>query len=321
MWMFIALRFIQGAAGSAGLVISRAVLRDLFSGTELTKFSSKLMLVLGVAPIFAPVAGSQILQFASWKGVFIVLSLIGVAMFIAVYFGLNETLPAQRRSKAGLRNTLRTFGGLMNDRPFMGYAITQGLTLAAMFAYISGSPFILQDIYGMSPQMFSLCFGINGFGLIMASQIAGWLAGLISETAMLVYGLVIASIGGVLLFVMIVAQAGIYFILVPLFIVVSIVGFITTASSSLALQTQAKSAGTASALLGLMSFILGAVVSPLVGLGGGQTAMPLGIVIIASQFSAILCYILLIKRSRKLVPSWIVRESLSRCRTEQADGG
>ncbi|CAM4213046.1 Drug resistance transporter, Bcr/CflA subfamily [Paenibacillus alkaliterrae] len=81
IWMFIALRFIQGVAGSAGLVISRVVLRDLFSGTELTKFSSKLMLVIGVSPIFAPVVGSQILQFASWKGVFIVLSLIGVVMY------------------------------------------------------------------------------------------------------------------------------------------------------------------------------------------------------------------------------------------------
>jgi DHA1 family bicyclomycin/chloramphenicol resistance-like MFS transporter len=146
IWVLIVLRFIQGMAGSAGIVISRAIVRDLYSGTELTKFFSLLMLVNGVAPIIAPIAGAQLLHVTSWRGVFIALCLLGLIMLIAVLFRLPETLPVNRRSKGGIRNTFSTFRGLVTDRIFMGYALSQGLVVADMFAYISGSPFVIQDI-------------------------------------------------------------------------------------------------------------------------------------------------------------------------------
>ncbi|MFD0698852.1 multidrug effflux MFS transporter [Paenibacillus sp. GCM10027628] len=290
IWMFLGLRFIQGLAGAAGIVISRAIVRDLYSGVELTKFFALLMLVNGAAPILAPIVGGQILQVTTWHSVFVVLSLIGVIMLIAVALGLKETLPVQRRLKGGLGNTLRTFRGLLTDRMFMGYALTQGLVFAAMFAYISGSPFVLQDIFGVSPQMYSVCFAVNGIGIIVASQIAGRLAGKVSERRILVTGLATAAFGGLLLLAATLAGAGLYAILPAFFFIVSSVGLVSTATSSLALQSQGKSAGSAAALLGLLSFIVGGIVAPLVGLGGSQTAVPLGIIIALMETGAIICF-------------------------------
>lgn len=172
----IFLRFVQGLAGAAGIVISRAIVRDLYSGSELTRFFSLLMLVNGVAPIFAPIAGGQILRFTSWQGVFVALGLIGAIMLLLVIVGLPETLPMSRRSKGGILNTFTTFRSLVKDRAFMGYAVSQGLVIAAMFAYIAGSPFVLQELFGVSPQMFSLLFAINGLGITSPDKSpADWL--------------------------------------------------------------------------------------------------------------------------------------------------
>ncbi|WP_068774782.1 multidrug effflux MFS transporter [Paenibacillus sp. FJAT-26967] len=302
IWSLILLRFIQGMAGAAGIVISRAVVRDLYSGSELTKVFSLLMLINGAAPILAPIAGGQLLQFTSWQGVFLVLAVIGILMLLTSLFGLPETLPAERRFKGGMKQTIRTFRTLLRDRMFMGYALTQGLISAAMFAYISGSPFVIQNIHHASAQMFSLFFAINGIGIIIAGQIAGRLAGRVSETKLLVSGLLIASLGGVSLLAMILAGAGLTAILIPLFFVVSSVGIVSTASFSLAMQNYGHSAGSASALLGLLSFILGALVAPLVGIAGSATAVPMGVVIAASDLGAVLCYWVMIRRKRAEAP-------------------
>lgn len=293
--ILIALRFVQGMAGSAGIVISRAVVRDLYSGVELTKFFSLLMLVNGAAPILAPVIGGQLLRIVSWPGIFIVLSVIGIIMFAAVRFGLPETLPAQQRSEAGLLPTLTVFAKLLRNRTFIGYALSQGLVVAAMFAYISGSPFVIQDIFGASPQMFSLFFAINGVGIIIASQVTGRLAGRVREATLFVSGLIIAACGGVTLLMMIVMDGGLLTILLPLFLVVSSVGVVTTAGFSLAMQDQKEAAGSASALLGLLSFIFGAILAPLVGIGGSQTAVPMGVVIASADVGALLCYMLFVR--------------------------
>ncbi|MFH5185823.1 multidrug effflux MFS transporter [Paenibacillus sp. TAB 01] len=296
IWIFVLLRFIQGLAGSAGIVISRAVVRDMYSGTELTKFFSLLMLVNGIAPILAPIAGGQLMELTSWRGVFVVLSVIGVIMLAAVLFGLPETLPPDRRSQGGLGHTLATFGRLIRDRTFVGYALSQGLVIAAMFAYISGSPFVIQNIFGASPQMFSLIFAMNGLGIIIASQVTGRLAGRFGETKLLAAGLMIAAVSGLLLLIMIAAGAGLAGVLPPLFFVVASVGIVSTTSFSLAMQNQAQAAGSASALLGVLSFVFGGVVAPLVGLGGSGTAMPMGVVIAAAELGAVGCYLLLVRR-------------------------
>lgn len=298
MGSFVILRFIQGLAGAAGIVISRAIVRDVYEGPELTRFFSLLMLINGVAPIAAPIIGGQILTYTSWRGVFILLSLIGVLALLAVILGLGETLPVQKRSSGGLKQTLMTFSRIARDRRFMGYALSQGFAAAGMFAYISGSPFVLQKIYGVSPQLFSICFAINGLGIILASQIAGRLAGKVSETRLLIAGLITAAVGGTSLLISILAGGGLMSVLIPLFLVVSSVGLINTASFALAMANQAKSAGSASALIGVMTFLFGGIVAPLVGLGGEHTAVPMGIVIACADLGALLLYFCMIGRIR-----------------------
>lgn len=293
IWLLILLRFIQGASGAGGMVISRAIVRDLYSGTELTKFFSLLMLINGAAPILAPVFGGQLLQFTSWRGVFIVLGILSIFMVTAAFFSVPETLSEENHSKGGVLNILRTFKGLLGDQIFMGYALTQGFVTAAMFAYISGSPFVVQNIFGASPQTFSFIFAMNGVGIIIATQVTGKLAGVISERKMLIIGLGISFSGGVLLLLMLATGVGLFGIVPALFLVVASVGVISTTCFSLAMQSQGKSAGSASALLGLIPFVLGSIMAPLVGIGNGESAMPMGIVILTCECIAVFVYLFL----------------------------
>ncbi|PHE10803.1 MFS transporter [Bacillus toyonensis] len=299
IWTLVLLRFLQGASGSAGIVISRAMVRDMYSGSEMTKFFSLLMLVNGAAPILAPIIGGQLLQFTTWRGVFIVLGAISVFMLISATFVLRETLPPEERETGGLSGILATYGKLLKDRLFMGYALSQGLVTAAMFAYISGSPFVLQNIYGASPQQFSLFFAINGIGIIIASQVTGRLAGKVNEKTLFVSGIIIAAVGGLSLLLTIVLGIGLIGVLCSLFLVVSSVGVVSTTGFSLAMRNQKQAAGTASALLGLLQFISGALVAPLVGIGGSNTALPMGIVIALCEIGAVLCYLFMARRSEK----------------------
>ncbi|AET68367.1 drug resistance transporter, Bcr/CflA subfamily [Desulfosporosinus orientis DSM 765] len=293
IWGLIAFRFIQGVAGSAGIAISRAVVRDLYSGSDMIKFFALLMLINGIGPIMAPILGGQLLQFTSWRGVFLVLGIVGIVMLLSVFFALPETLPVLHRSQGGLRNTLNTFGKLICDRVFMGYAIPQGLVMAAMFAYISGSPFVIQNIFGASPQMYSVLFAINGIGIILAGQVTSRLASRIAGTKLFLGGLSMAAVGGISLLAVILVGSGLKAILLSLFVVVSSVGIVSTAGSSLAMENYGHSAGSASALLGLFSFVIGALVAPLVGLGGEYTAVPMGIVIAVAEIGAMSCYLIL----------------------------
>ncbi|MBE0340159.1 Bcr/CflA family efflux MFS transporter [Paenibacillus sp. 28ISP30-2] len=296
--VLIGLRFIQGLTGSAGIVISRAVARDLYSGRELTRFFSLLMLVNGVAPIAAPVLGGVLLNFVSWRGVFMVLCVVGVAMLIAVVLGLPETLPVSRRSSGGLKQTLRTLGHLFTDRRFMGYAFSQALITGAMFAYIAGSPFVLQDIFGVSPQTYSIIFAVNGLGIVLFSQLTGRLVGRFSERQLLLSGLLIAAVAGISLLTVAFTGGQLFAVLVPLFFVVSCVGIVSTTTTSLAMQSQQRSAGSASAMLGLLPLLLGSIASPLVGLGSGTTPIPMAIVIAIAEVGALLSFMVLAKEAR-----------------------
>lgn len=294
--ILVLLRFIQGMSGAAGIVISRAVARDMFSGTELTKFFALLMLVNGAAPIVAPLFGGQLLQFVSWRGVFVVLSIIGILMMISVLLGLPESLPRDRRQSANFKQTWSTFRKLLQDPQFIGYCLSQGLVTAAMFGYISGSSFVLQNLYHVTEQMYSVIFAVNGLGIILASQITGRLAGRMKEAALLRLGLALAMVSSLFLLVAILLKGQLLFILVPMFFVVSCVGIVGTSSFPLAMQNQGKNAGSASALLGLIPYILGAACAPLVGLGGDQTALPMGIVIASANIAAVVSYKLLVNR-------------------------
>lgn len=299
--LLVAFRFIQGLAGAAGIVISRAVVRDLYSGTELTKFYSSLMLINGAAPILAPIFGGQLLNYVSWRGVFVTLSIIGVLMTISVVLGLPESLSTTKRQSGGLSGTLTTFGKLIKDKRFIGYCLSQGFVAAAMFAYISGSSFVIQNLYHVSEQNYSLIFALNGVGIIFASQITGRLAGKVKEARLLLIGLTVAVVAAISLLFVILAQGSLILLLIPLFFVVASVGMVSTSTFSLAMQTQNEHAGSASALLGLAPYILGASVAPLVGLAGDHNALPMGIVIASAEIIAMLCYLVMVKPTKQQI--------------------
>lgn len=295
IWQLITFRFIQGLAGAGGIVLSRAIACDLYSGPELTKFFSLLMLINGIAPIFSPVIGGQILALSDWKGIFLTLGLFSIILTLAVILGMKESLPKERRSAGSLKATLVTFSQLLSDRSFVGYTLVQGFIIAGLFAYIAGSPFALQTIYGLSAKAFSFCFAINGVGIMLFAQLTGYFTGKFSEKQLLVFGLNLALLCSVILLAMSIIKVSIIFILIQLFIIVSCIGITTTASFSLAIQRQPNSAGSASGLLGVVSFIFGAIASPLVGLGSGTTAIPMAMVVAIANLLAYVSYFKLAK--------------------------
>jgi DHA1 family bicyclomycin/chloramphenicol resistance-like MFS transporter len=297
IYTFIGARFIQGFAAAGGLVISRAVVRDVYSGRELTKFFALLMLVGNLGPIVAPIAGGSILAFTNWTGVFIVLACIGLLLFLTISWNLEETLPKEKRIPSDFSQILKNFGSLLKDRQFAGYALTQGFIIAGIFAYVSGIPFVYQNIYGVSPQEFSLLFGINGIALIIGSQLVGRFTDVISERAFLKIGLMISNVAGAVLLVAFLLKAPLLVIVVPIFFLVASIGIIATTSFSLAMETQGHIAGSASALLGLLPFILGSLTAPLVGIAGEYTAIPMGVVILSASLMALLSYYGLVRRN------------------------
>lgn len=290
IYVFIGLRFIQGFTGAAGIVIARASARDMYSGKDLTKFVALLSLVNGAAPILAPIFGGIVLEFTTWNGVFHVLGLIGILMLIGVYFGLPETLPEEKRSESSVLAVLATFKGLLRDKVFMGVALTQGFIMASMFAYIAGSPFVLQNIYGVTPFQFSLFFALNGIGIIMSAQLAGKLSSSMAESTILLRAVQVAFTASLFLLVVIWQQLPLWAMATALFFIVSSVGAVSTTAFSIAMNRQGNAAGSASAFLGLVPFIGGAIVSPLVGIAGEASAVPMGLIIMTCTTSSLILY-------------------------------
>jgi DHA1 family bicyclomycin/chloramphenicol resistance-like MFS transporter len=279
IWILLALRLAQGFAGAAGIVIARAVVRDRYDGDDLARFYALLLIVNGAAPILAPILGAQLLHVTTWRGVFAVLAAIGVVLLAAAGRWLPESLPPDRRQTGGARAMLRDGRKLLADREFGGYALASGFAFGAMFAYISGSPFVLQAKFGVSPQLFSLIFAINGLGIIATGQVSRWLIGRVSPRALLTVGLTGSALGGLTLLVAALAGAGLPLILPGLFVVVASTGFVLPNATALALARHAHDAGSASGVLGLAQFAIGAAAAPLVGVAGPHTDLPMAIVI------------------------------------------
>lgn len=290
IWVLVILRFIQGFSGAGGVVLSRAIVRDLYSGSEVTKFMAILTLINGVITILAPVVGGQLLKITDWRGIFFILGVISILIFLSVIFGVKESLPEEQRTESGLKNTVLNFGNLFKDKIFMGYTLAQGLIFGGFFGYMSASPFVLQDIYGLSAQEYSFSFAINATGVILATYCAERLVGKFNEIAILRFFLYLSLAASALLLVTILCKGNIVFILLSFFLIFSCMGVISMLSNSLAMQSQDKNAGSASALLGLVPFILGAATAPLVGIGGGNTAVPMAIVIAICNIGALICF-------------------------------
>ncbi|MFI0810090.1 multidrug effflux MFS transporter [Streptomyces echinatus] len=291
----VAFRLAQGLAGAAGIVIARAVVRDLYDGVAMARFFSTLMLISGVAPVVAPLIGGQILRVTDWRGVFVVLTVVGALLAAVVWRRLPETLPPADRHDGGIGQTLRAMRGLLADLPFTGYTLAGGFAFAALFAYISASPFVIQEIYGASPQTFSLLFGVNSVGLMIAGQINGKvLVGRVSLDKVLAAGLaviVLAATALLLLSTGVLGDTGLAPIAAALFVLMSAMGITLPNAQSLALLRTRHAAGSASALLGTTSFLVGAVASPLVGVAGDHTAVPMAVVQLAGALVATACFV------------------------------
>jgi MFS transporter, DHA1 family, multidrug resistance protein len=283
----IVLRFIQGTCGGAGVVIARAVVRDLFSGTAAARVFALLMAVTGVAPVLAPLVGGQALAITSWRGIFVLLAAIGVPLLLGTLVGLPETLPPEGRHGGGLRSTLRTFGRLLGDRRFMPTATCFAFSFGAMFAYIAGSSFVLEEVYGISPQVFSLVFAVNSAGLIAMSQIGGHIVGRVGAPTLLRWGICGVAVGSASTLIVTLSHAGLAALLISLFVIMSSNGLVFPNATAVALADQEGALGSASALLGMAQFGTGALVAPLVGLGGPHDTLPMAVVIGACGLSAL----------------------------------
>jgi MFS transporter, DHA1 family, multidrug resistance protein len=297
IWLLLVFRLVQGIAGAAGIVIARAIVRDLHEGVAAARYFALLMLVGGLAPILAPLIGGELLHVTDWRGIFVVLAGIGAALLLAAWAMLGETLPVAMRHGGGLAATVRVFGGLLRDKPYMGYTLSAGLTFAAMATYISGSPFVLQDIHGVSPQLFSVAFATNAVGIMIASQTSRALVGRYGPRALLGAGVRIAVVGGVGVLVSVLAGLGLAGLLPSLFVMVSSVGVVLPNAAALALADHPRTAGSASALLGLIQFAAGALAAPLAGVGGSHTALPMAIVMAVLPLAGLACLTLLTRPS------------------------
>jgi DHA1 family bicyclomycin/chloramphenicol resistance-like MFS transporter len=277
----VGLRFLQGLGAATGVVIARAVVRDRYTGVAAAHYFSAMMQINGIAPIVAPILGGQLLRWTSWRGLFLALTLLGVALLAATHRTLPETLRPDRRRRGGPADTAQAFRTLLTDREFLGYALSGGLVFSAMFAYISGSSFVLQAHFHLTPQAYSAVFAANALGIVAAGQVSTRLVGRVPPRRLLAAGLLLAALGGLALLVAALAGAGLAGILPPLFLLVSSVGLVGPNATALALAAHPNAAGTASALVGTLQFVLGGVTAPLVGLGGTTSPTPMAAVIAA----------------------------------------
>ncbi|MFH8393108.1 multidrug effflux MFS transporter [Streptomyces sp. NPDC018036] len=293
--LLVALRLLQGLAGAAGIVIARAVVRDLYDGVAMARFFSTLMLISGVAPVVAPLIGGQILRFTDWRGVFVVLTAVGIALSALVWTKLPETLAPADRHAGGAGEALGAMRRLLADRVFAGYMLAGGFTFAALFAYISASPFVIQDLYGASPQTFSLLFGANSVGLVIAGQVNGkLLVGRVALEKVLATGLALIVLAATTLLLMstgALGPVGLAPVAAALFVLMSAMGLALPNTQALALMRVRNTAGSASALLGTTSFLIGAVASPLVGVAGEHTAVPMAVVQLVAALVAVGCFV------------------------------
>jgi MFS transporter, DHA1 family, multidrug resistance protein len=310
MGSLIVMRFAQALGGCAGVVIARSVVRDLFDQTESARMYSLLMLVLGVAPITAPLIGGQLLLFFGWRSIFLALFGFGVLCLLLVYFVLPETLPVERRAQTGLGVALRTYGSLLVDGRYMGYALAGGLASAGMFAYIAGSPFVFIELNGVAPEHFGLIFGTNAIGLIAASQLNRWLLNYYTTGQILTAALAFTAASS--LFLVVVAATGFggfVGLLVVLFFTIASTGFVGPNSTAAAMAPYAARAGSAAALLGSVQFACGAAAGSLVGALHNGTALPMTATIALCGVSAFL--ILQFLALRRPAPTPPRTESLS----------
>lgn len=281
-------RFLQGLTGSVGVVISKAIARDFASGQELTKLFALLMMVNGLAPVLAPLVGGQLLLFTTWRVIFVILALFSTILLVGSFL-FRESLPKEKRITGGIGTAVKNYIKLIKDKPFLGQTLIQLFAFGAFFSYISGSSFVYQNIFQLSAQEFSYLFGINSCGIILASAISGRISNVITSKQLLTFSLWQLTIGSLLFLVAMLLEWPLIPVTIILFFTVCTVSLFGSASFSMAMTSYGKMAGSASAILGFASMFAAGIVSPLVGIGGDHTGIPMGITMLVCAAFSLLC--------------------------------
>jgi DHA1 family bicyclomycin/chloramphenicol resistance-like MFS transporter len=274
----IAARFIRGLAGGVGIVIGRAAGRDVFAGTQLIRFYGRLTVFGGLAAVVGPLLGGQLNTVLDWRGLFAFLALVGAVLLAITAWMFPETLPRERRTSGGFAQTIRDYRVLLADRRFVGAVLNQGFLYAALFAYLSGATYVLQDIYGLSPQAYAAAFGLNSAGFMVSGFLAGRAAERWSVPGTLTVGILVSGAGALGLLVTGLTSAPLPVVIISLFALASGVAISSPPATTLALADWPQMAGTASSLLGMIRFGFGGISAPLVGIAGAATVLPLGAV-------------------------------------------
>lgn len=280
-WLTV-FRFLQGFTGAAGVVLSRAVISDRARGAAAAKLFSLLVLVNGVAPVIAPLLGGAVIGLTGWRGVFWVLAGVSVLMFVGVLALLPESHPAELRSTGGLSAMIADAREVMSNKRFLGYVGAFAFGFGVMFAYISASPFVLQEVHGLSTTWYSIAFTANALGIVVTSGANAKLVDRVRPEALLRIGLVSMVAFSALLVVDAVVGPYLWATLVLLWFAVASLGLVIANATTLALGEARRAAGTGSAVMGAAQFGLAAVISPLVGLGGEGTAVPMAVTMLVS---------------------------------------
>jgi MFS transporter, DHA1 family, multidrug resistance protein len=270
------LRVLQGVGAAAASVVAMAVVRDLFTGRAAAAVISRLVMVMGLAPVLAPSLGSAVLEVGSWRTMFVVLAGLGILIGALAVFGLKETLPPERRAAPGVRATLRGYGVLLRDPSLLGFMAIASLTMAAVFAYVSGASFVLQDGFGVDTGTFAILFGVGAVGLIVSSQVNVALLRRFGPGTILSAALSVAAVAGIVLLAnAVTGTGGLFGIVVPIWVILATVALCGPNATALALSAHGERAGAAAALLGAAQFAVGAAVAPLTGLGEAGSAVPM----------------------------------------------
>jgi DHA1 family bicyclomycin/chloramphenicol resistance-like MFS transporter len=301
IWVLLALRLAQGMAGATGLSIARAMVRDLStSGTETARMFARLFLVSGTVPLVAPLAGGFVLRATDWRGVFALLGVIGAGLFVAAALKLPETLPAEQRRRGGLRASAAVMGMLLRDRPFATHIALFGLSFTTVATYLAGASFLLQDVHGLSPEAFGAIAAINGAGLVAGSQVSARFVRAHGPAKLMRIGLSIGAVMAVGFFAATLGEAGLVILLPCLFVLIASRGLVGPNAQALALADHPEVAGTAAGLVGVSQFGAGALVAPLVGLGGSGATVPMASILAGTAVAAaLLAYAPIAGRTRR----------------------
>ena len=280
MEQLIGLRLVQALGACSGVVLARAAVRDLFGREQSAQMMSYMMLAVMLAPMLAPIVGGQVLVFAGWRAIFAILAAIGLVLLIVAWVGMKETLPPARRQRLSPSQMAWSYVSLLRDRNYIGYVLSSSSVFAGMFAYISGSPFVFIELYGVAPEHFGFLFGSNIVGLMVGALCNGRLIPRFGSDRILRFGIAVAAIAGVsLAIVTATGIGGLPMLMVPLFFYIGSISLIAPNATAGALSARPDIAGAGAALSGAMQFTAGALSGTLLGLLNDGTALPMGVTI------------------------------------------